>query len=488
MLLNSDVLELWIKHITSSSITQYRGKVKKYVNKNNNVEIIEALDEERLFDFIFMEDGKSAIPKYNAIQNFYCFVYKEILNISECKFPINYDDVIKYDKNIVHKKKRKNYKTEYLNDDFDFEELFNNKYYNHLDNDTATITIKAVLSCALSIGLGAGELLKDYSKNKYLTIDDVKEVTKNQVEISIHNSINVNKIILTEEIAKNITEYIKIRKSGEEKIWGKKRTDGKEAFFIKLWEGRQLNIDTSVWESKKGKPSTIYELLIYMFKYICSKLKINEISLNDIRANMVYHELLITKGSALNEIVKIHGYDPFVEEAYQRFIDKSNDGQSMGFIHFFHKTSLSKVGIDNTNNGVIPETYMTEYEGKRRNQKIVKELKELYKNKCQICEQTIEIGKFKYSEVHHIQPLGGEHNGIDSKNNMLVLCPNHHKMFDLGILAIDPIDCRTLIHINSNNNLDNKKIKFKHLVSSVCIRYDYEHIHLDLVKKLGTNL
>lgn len=217
-------------------------------------------------------------------------------------------------------------------------------------------------------------------------------------------------------------------------------------------------------------------------------MKIKEISFNDIRANMVYHELLISKGSALNNIIKLHGYDPFVDDAYQRFIDKSNDRESMGF-DFFHKTSLSKVVSDNLDNEVIPETYMTEYERKRRNHKIVKELKNLYKNKCQICGQTIDLGNgVKYSEVHHIQPLGDDHNGIDNKNNMLVLCPNHHKMFDLGILAIDPIDCRTLIHINDDDNLNHKKIEFKHLVYSVCIRYDYEHIQLDLVKKLGRKI
>ncbi|MGA2870070.1 MAG: HNH endonuclease, partial [Verrucomicrobiota bacterium] len=38
-----------------------------------------------------------------------------------------------------------------------------------------------------------------------------------------------------------------------------------------------------------------------------------------------------------------------------------------------------------------------------------------------------------YIEVHHVRPLGGEHAGTDIQANMLVLCPNHHAMFDYGI-------------------------------------------------------
>jgi predicted restriction endonuclease len=142
----------------------------------------------------------------------------------------------------------------------------------------------------------------------------------------------------------------------------------------------------------------------------------------------------------------LYGFDPFVEEAYKRFISKYEIGESTGF-DFFNKTSLPKLNSGDIDNEVISETYMTEEEKRKRNHKIVQELKILYKNKCQVCGESIDMGYgMMYSEVHHIQPLGNEHNGIDSKSNMLVLCPNHHKMFDLGVLAIDPTDNKTLLH------------------------------------------
>ena len=62
------------------------------------------------------------------------------------------------------------------------------------------------------------------------------------------------------------------------------------------------------------------------------------------------------------------------------------------------------------------------------------ELKRLYGHCCQVCDRRIELepGSF-YSEVHHIRPLGGPHKGLDRQDNMLVICPTHHAMFDLGV-------------------------------------------------------
>lgn len=61
-------------------------------------------------------------------------------------------------------------------------------------------------------------------------------------------------------------------------------------------------------------------------------------------------------------------------------------------------------------------------------------LKRKYQNRCQLCNYRIEVGvKRFYVEVHHIRPLGGRHSGLDEESNMMVLCPNHHACFDLGV-------------------------------------------------------
>ena len=62
-----------------------------------------------------------------------------------------------------------------------------------------------------------------------------------------------------------------------------------------------------------------------------------------------------------------------------------------------------------------------------------KALKVKYDYKCQLCDVTLPYGNEQnYIEVHHLRPLG-KHDGPDTESNMLVLCPNHHALFDLAV-------------------------------------------------------
>lgn len=73
-----------------------------------------------------------------------------------------------------------------------------------------------------------------------------------------------------------------------------------------------------------------------------------------------------------------------------------------------------------------------------RNQKHVQAIKSLYKNRCQLCGERIQVRPKKfYSEVHHIKPLGYLHDGADVQGNMLCVCPNHHTMLDFFSIRLD---------------------------------------------------
>jgi len=62
----------------------------------------------------------------------------------------------------------------------------------------------------------------------------------------------------------------------------------------------------------------------------------------------------------------------------------------------------------------------------KRNREIVKKLKKLYNNKCQICGFTFKKDNGEnYSETHHIIPLGEK--GSDDIKNLIVVCPNCHR-------------------------------------------------------------
>ncbi len=60
-------------------------------------------------------------------------------------------------------------------------------------------------------------------------------------------------------------------------------------------------------------------------------------------------------------------------------------------------------------------------------------------HRCQLCT-TLIIGPdgLLYAEVHHIQPLGGEHRGPDAMENLICVCPNCHAMLDLGFVRLNP--------------------------------------------------
>ncbi len=97
-----------------------------------------------------------------------------------------------------------------------------------------------------------------------------------------------------------------------------------------------------------------------------------------------------------------------------------------------HRTSAKPKTFVNPK---IPQKSKYEVNRFLRNPTIVKKLKEIYQNRCQVCGFGFEYEKGKfYSEVHHYNPL--EENGNDGMDNMIVVCPNHHAQFDYKMIAI----------------------------------------------------
>ena len=99
-----------------------------------------------------------------------------------------------------------------------------------------------------------------------------------------------------------------------------------------------------------------------------------------------------------------------------------------------------------------------------RDTKLAREIKAIHNDECQLCSTTIELptGR-RYSEAHHIRPLGGDHGGLDNAENILCLCPNCHAKCDLGAIALD---------------ISNLKLRSGHVVSPDSIRYHNTKIFL----------
>ncbi|MBO9497296.1 HNH endonuclease [Thalassotalea sp. G20_0] len=99
-----------------------------------------------------------------------------------------------------------------------------------------------------------------------------------------------------------------------------------------------------------------------------------------------------------------------------------------------------------------------------RDYKIAKFVKELYDYECQICRTKLTGIDFKYAEAAHIRPLGSPHNGKDDLSNILCLCPNHHKLFDLGGIFIEDdfsitgLDSK--LYINKEHQIDTSNFQY----------------------------
>lgn len=70
-----------------------------------------------------------------------------------------------------------------------------------------------------------------------------------------------------------------------------------------------------------------------------------------------------------------------------------------------------------------------------QNDRLLRYIKALYGFKCQICGFTFEQeGGSLYAETYYLDALSD--GGADSLDNIIVLCPNHHKMFEYANVSI----------------------------------------------------
>ena len=97
-----------------------------------------------------------------------------------------------------------------------------------------------------------------------------------------------------------------------------------------------------------------------------------------------------------------------------------------------------------------------------------REIKALYDYRCQGCETRLVGSSGPYAEAAHIRPLGRPHNGPDTRENLLCLCPNHHVLMDYGGFALTD----SLTILGSNRKLI---VKQEHRISVAHIRYHRNH-------------
>jgi putative restriction endonuclease len=93
---------------------------------------------------------------------------------------------------------------------------------------------------------------------------------------------------------------------------------------------------------------------------------------------------------------------------------------------------------------------------------------------CQVCGDRIETPAGPYAEASHIRPLGRPHDGPDVIENVLCLCPNDHKRFDLKAIYVD--SDYSISDTATGSKLGRLSIVRGHTPNPEHLRYHREHI------------
>lgn len=108
-------------------------------------------------------------------------------------------------------------------------------------------------------------------------------------------------------------------------------------------------------------------------------------------------------------------------------------------------------------------------------------VKQLYEYRCQVCDWTVFSPRLKnqwYCEAHHLQPLAKRYGGPDHPSNILALCPNHHCMMDLGIMAIEPKSLKVLTLTPSESSWrEVLLVRKQHGLNPVFLQFHFAHIY-----------
>ena len=116
----------------------------------------------------------------------------------------------------------------------------------------------------------------------------------------------------------------------------------------------------------------------------------------------------------------------------------------------------------------------------QRNVKLSEKIKEIYSNRCQVCDVLLQSPFGPIATGAHIKGLGKPHDGPDSIENMLCLCPNHHSQFDKFTFYIEPKN----LQIIGLESFTNKKIKLddRHNLNNKFLQYHKELVLINSKK------
>jgi putative restriction endonuclease len=105
----------------------------------------------------------------------------------------------------------------------------------------------------------------------------------------------------------------------------------------------------------------------------------------------------------------------------------------------------------------------------QRSTEVAKWVKQIYNDTCQVCRVRLETPGSATSDAAHIKGLGSPHDGPDVIENILCLCPNHHRTIDAGAWTItDNLKVKNLISGEEGPEI---WVEDTHVLQMDCIQY-----------------
>jgi 5-methylcytosine-specific restriction endonuclease McrA len=125
-----------------------------------------------------------------------------------------------------------------------------------------------------------------------------------------------------------------------------------------------------------------------------------------------------------------------LKEWYLQHADRHDKMRIESFFdkpHVVDTPKASDIGEPNETARVETTTYRI-----LRDTALSREVKIAQRFICQLCGNTIQLrdGNF-YAEAHHVKPLGRPHNGPDTKDNIICVCPNCHVLLDYKVIKLE---------------------------------------------------
>jgi putative restriction endonuclease len=126
------------------------------------------------------------------------------------------------------------------------------------------------------------------------------------------------------------------------------------------------------------------------------------------------------------------GHDGFL---VYRFRLERLPGQSP--IGEFREQASASPGVGEVLGNRNPQRELTTSSRIVRSSAVGSRVKEHYDHTCQVCSVRLLTPAGPYAEGCHVRPLGKPHNGPDTTDNVLCLCPNCHVLLDTHSIRID---------------------------------------------------